>query len=77
MEDLILECLDHLAMLSPFCNSMMMKPWVLLICRSPGDKRKSDKNTVKAEGESGTEGAAGIYYAHPLNLSFCQVTTQP
>lgn len=33
---------------------------MFLICRSPSDKRKSDKNTVKEEGEGGTDGVAGM-----------------
>ena len=32
---------------------------MLFIHRSPSDKRKSDKNTVKAEGQSEIDGVVG------------------
>lgn len=42
------------------------------MCRSPSDKRKSDKNTIKAEGQSEIDGVAGMCI--PLSITFCQIT---
>jgi len=33
---------------------------MLSICRSPSDKRKSEKDFVKAEGQSEIDGVAGM-----------------